>query len=754
MINRVYQHLRLLGYDQRSSARFTNRIDRWITLSGMEWTCNRLKELKIVFRAKLETGVYSAPDGWATRHTRDGRTIFKDHFVHTVMSLPTDVPGNLRRIEGFLRLATLLKLKGVSIKQREKLETAIEADPKTDLNAMLKHCKEKHLLKVRQLHFRSDVVNIRSEGDKSCDLSQLLDQKNKRSPTYKVDYKGRITIMATTVRSKAEAGDWLEYFQSDRQTSAYWESHPGFVAERLLGVKHYPFSYYAERTCSNPIGTLSALQEGSCKVRWIANPILAFQALGEPLKRKLQAFTNLCYTEVRVIDQDDGRKTVSEWLKNGLVVWSLDCTSFTDRFPVTLQLEVLNSLEEQGIVDRCDTDLFRLVINKSWSSTDLGRLVKWKVGQPLGFGPSFPIATLTHAVLLDNLDVKRSGLWRVVGDDVVIADETLASNYKEFMRMADVEINLTKSLESDTYAEFLGKLITSLGVVPSMKVKLLVGPERVVDNMMFYGQSALDHFSIGELIEGVGVFAPEALGGADWRLSDIPYAEWIKLLRVDSMAHSLRSKVLREAIPRERLYSRDAVEDKLNRRTTFFDRNTLPLSQSEWETGYTVDVKINGFTNIPVGFPGVDDPNPSLYRPASWVQLVDQEMVYKNHFKAAIVWFVEQTYGYAINQSEKPFTGQSVSYRNITSDENIKRKSKNFFSRQGIEKFLEREEGTQISNRSREILKAFGEVQSTKGETHGQVRLTDERTHLREGFSVKRRKSRRPSRHCQFAKSD
>lgn len=286
-----------------------------------------------------------------------------------------------------------------------------------------------------------------------------------------------------------------------------------------------------------------------------------------------------------------------------------------------------------------------------------------------------------------------------------------------------------------------------------MKVKLLVGRDRIVDNMLFYGESCLQLLDLEEIRDGAGVFSPALLGGADWRLEGISYSVWLSLLRTKDMSEALRNKVLREAIPREKLYSRDATEAMLNLRAKLCDINTLPLSQSEWETGTTVDVKVNGFTNIPVGYAGVQDPNPSVYKETQWVELIDQEMIRKNHFKAASEWFVEQTYGYAINQSEKPFTGQSVSYRSITSDK-VNRKSPNFFSQRGIKSYLKGQEGAFIPQRTREILEAVGNVQSTKGETHGQVRLEDERARPGERLPAKRRKPRRPGRQSQFAKSD
>jgi hypothetical protein len=264
-----------------------------------------------------------------------------------------------------------------------------------------------------------------------------------------------------------------------------------------------------------PAGTLTALQEGGCKVRWIANPHLLYQAFGEPLKLKLQTISRVAFPEIRVHDQDSGRSDVVKWLREGKTVYCYDCSSFTDRFPLALQEEILQQLWKRGVVSDFDVAAFKLVMFKGWYFRGSDSELKWSVGQPLGYGPSFALATLTHATLLSSLC--GDGDWRVVGDDVVIADPRIAEKYQSIMSDLGVEINQSKSVISSNLGEFLGKLITSDGVNPSIKVKPLGDTNRTLRLLDFYGPQFKELLGNYEWKAQLTSILPRWLGGLDQR---------------------------------------------------------------------------------------------------------------------------------------------------------------------------------------------------------------------------------------------
>jgi hypothetical protein len=363
---------------------------------------------------------YVVPIGWATRRNCKKVRILKDGFFHRVL---THSRLNLKQVEGVLRIYQVITLDYASKSQKEKMIKAIEAPSSTSIEVVRSISAS---LSIRSTKLK-DVLKVQKRGSEAKKLVEMLGSE-KRSPTFDISYKGKITFVRTCERSKAEAADWMEYFQTNTHWNSFWAKYPKDCA-KAFSTTPLAVSTAAYTTDANLLGNVVILQSPGAKARWIANPMLAIQAVGEPLKEKLLAYSSM-YPEIKTTDQDAGHAQVVDWLKEGKDVYSFDATAFTDRFPVELQLEVARKLLKRGLIDTFDYDALEIVTRGSWWSSDLNREVKWSVGQPLGYGPSFHLATLSHAVLLDNIDVKlngqRTGCWQVVGDDVVICDESVA----------------------------------------------------------------------------------------------------------------------------------------------------------------------------------------------------------------------------------------------------------------------------------------------------------------------------------------
>lgn len=612
---RVCQHLSCTGYSSTESARFASLVEKWYRCNGPEWTVERLKSLKQTVKDCLEEGDhgnYRVPPGWATRRNRRGQVRFRDGLVHRVVS--TISRSNLVQAESFLRLHTIVKVGKLTPKQREKMVKAIESPPVASIADILTYVKD---YKVRRVSGRT-LGSIQEKGRNAPPMLKLVGG-SKRAPRFNFNSEIKDwssgTVEVTPVydktypRTTAEAFQWNDYFQFDLDFQQLWSKHPERISQLLVGVSTLPVSKPGITTLhSAPAGVLSLIQEGGAKLRWIANPVLPLQALGEPLKRKLYAFGMARYPEIKSHNQDEGHQDVAHWLEIGKKVWSFDCSSFTDRFPLSYQRIVLERLREMGVADDFDCEAFDLVLSKSWVSKQLNREVRWSVGQPLGYNPSFHLATVTHAVVLDNLDIHRTGLWRVVGDDVVIADETLATNYRDFMEKSGVEINLGKSLISDKYSEFLGKTITSKGVSPSMKVRLLKSSDQVVQNLYFYGPRALKFMQKRERAAALKVFLPNELGGLGWKPSKVPYRNWVlEIAKTEAWAHRLRVKSFLSFHNLES-FSRNADTGIVELKSLILRENVPALEKSK-DFGILDDSEINLMTGLPVS-------NPSFYEEA------------------------------------------------------------------------------------------------------------------------------------------
>jgi hypothetical protein len=75
---------------------------------------------------------------------------------------------------------------------------------------------------------------------------------------------------------------------------------------------------------------------------------------------------------------------------------------------------------------------------------------------------------LTHHVLVQ-VAAQRAGksqftLYAILGDDIVIADDAVASEYLLIMEYLGVAINLSKSIQSDRFIEFAKRWVGPKGV--------------------------------------------------------------------------------------------------------------------------------------------------------------------------------------------------------------------------------------------------------------------------------------------------
>jgi hypothetical protein len=137
---------------------------------------------------------------------------------------------------------------------------------------------------------------------------------------------------------------------------------------------------------------------------------------------------------------------------------SLDLSAATDRLPLDLQRDVLCSF-----TDVQTADLWRQLISIPFAYK--GRIVKYAVGQPMGAYSSWAMLALTHHMVIQACSVGSlpSRDYAILGDDIVIRGEALASSYVTTMTSLGVGISLPKSIKSENFLEFAKRLISSDG---------------------------------------------------------------------------------------------------------------------------------------------------------------------------------------------------------------------------------------------------------------------------------------------------
>lgn len=573
-IDRVYQHLRSVGFTEKQAWPFCLRLRRWSHSSGLEWTVKRLKTLK-EFHLQQMAGLDPViPAGWAVRQTRHRKT-FKDPMVSMVMDLP-NTGASLRKKEAFIRLYTVFKLPTVSETQRDRFMKAVTG-PYTGTEEALAEARSAIRTGLSDLLRRIDPKQVHQV--ESTPL-RLWAPSEKRAPVIADTPRGGNTprIVSRCRKKDVKTRNFSTLFSHDKDWQSLWRRFPYAVSQAMVGRGEYIGIQCAgwQHQTDIPAGKIGFIQEGGCKLRSVANPFLAIQALGEPLKRKLEAITEKIPC-IGVFNQSSSHDTIIEWLREGKTVSSYDLSSFTDRFPFVLQEYVLELLRDDGYIDQFDIEVVKTTVNKGWLLPGTNDQVKWAVGQPLGFGPSFHLATLTHAALIRGLG--ESKLFRVVGDDVAIADDSLAHRYSDMIDRLGVEISTSKSIISREYAEFCGKLLSSGGVNPSTKVKLIIGADQLVRLLDFYGPRAIRYLSSKEREWMLKAILPEDLGGLGWSLPGQTYAQRINSLHVDNIAQ-------------KRL--RDSLEDFLGTEPRWSE-------MSQWVHDFDVDNRLRCDDVVPLG---------------------------------------------------------------------------------------------------------------------------------------------------------
>jgi len=712
--SRVGLHLLSVGLPPHAVSTYVDQIENWVVNSGIEWTVDRLKSIKTAFLNSLVDPheSYAPMPGWAVRRNRSGRRIVKNPLVHSVLTLPNTV-DNLRIKEAFCRTYTVLKLSKPSQKQVKKMEEAITG-PYTGSVELSSSSPRLQTLSVLRPATSSTIARCLAEASDCKMLPDFLGS-SKRSPTVYWERRfgtARLQgpFFGTASRTDTKVALWRDLLMQDAASHSLWVSQTHEVSHRVGYSVTIPLSYEEEKL-DLPAGKVVILQDHGAKARWIANPFLTFQAFGEPLKVKLQEYLLLQYPEAYVHDQELARANVQSWLVEGKRVWSYDCTSFTDRFPVVYQRIVLENLRTQGIATQFDIEAFDLVIGKEWLFND--KCLRWTVGQPLGYGPSFFLATLTHAVMLDRLSdeygVSR-GSYMVVGDDVVICDERLARAYLSEMRALGVEINLSKSLVSDEYGEFLGKLISKLGVNPSIKVKSLEDVSQYQKAFDFYGIESLRHLPDELVGMCSGLFLPVELGGSDLRPNGISYKDWLEITDQSSFAHIKRSKVL------DTFYNGKPLEESsksstMHLRSKYFQENSpMTLGLADWARLLNKRVTtLNRWTGFPDNprTPILPKGKSSVLRTGwsnTFVHLQDTAHSLNQLGVASTANILEKRHGYSINYGEKPYTANHIRKTYERKADSSEEQSglheqgrKPFKSRRAIERWLCGKDGKEVS---------------------------------------------------------
>lgn len=127
-------------------------------------------------------------------------------------------------------------------------------------------------------------------------------------------------------------------------------------------------------------------------------------------------------------------------------LYSFDLSAATDRLPIKLQVKLLSAL----LGNKDLAELWSKVLTDRDFVTENGHLVRYEVGQPMGFKSSFPMLAFTHHCIVQEA-ARLAGLhnfkdYAILGDDIVINGNAVANQYRGLMETLGVKISPHKSM--------------------------------------------------------------------------------------------------------------------------------------------------------------------------------------------------------------------------------------------------------------------------------------------------------------------
>lgn len=205
------------------------------------------------------------------------------------------------------------------------------------------------------------------------------------------------------------------------------------------------------------LGKLAFLEEPAGKVRIVAMVDILTQSILYPLHKWI-------FSLLERIPQDgtfDQRRPIE--LLNSVghkSYFSYDLSSATDRLPLALQQALLEAILGEKTAANWATLLVGRVYSFHEKTAEKWGLkqtsVSYAAGQPMGAYSSWAMLALTHHLIVQMAAWRTMGTvgwfskYAVLGDDIVIADPSVASAYYHIMvEELKVQIQVTKSLVSE-----------------------------------------------------------------------------------------------------------------------------------------------------------------------------------------------------------------------------------------------------------------------------------------------------------------
>lgn len=434
--------LSMKGVTQVSGVHFSLESDvehilKWVRCSGKDWATKRLKQLKVIALRILSDGHISLSDYHGKKTKIDGFEIPALRLFSIL--LKAQKANNWKAVRSVLDVLNVyMVFNGPGDDVEEKIDNIV-AQPVKGVSQEYAASLKADLVKYFPLQKRKRPYLLRFMGP-DIGGARYAQQPRKNSSSIEALIPSLSFIPRWIPELVPGFMDWID-------NQPFLENVRKYRSLFMQGSSD-PGRYWG--------GNLAILGEAGLKTRivFVGNPWIqgCLKSTMVLLQRQLLKLTTDC-----TFSQDDGRTYVQEALRSGKVVHSIDLTAATDNFPFFLQRFV----GELVGIPKWALDLMEyvgFVHPLREGSVVLG----YGKGQPMGLYPSFPLFALTHNVLLHmvarKLNVDPNHSFRVLGDDVVITDDSVANEYTLILTELGVPVSSSKTFRSKSVGEFGGKV--------------------------------------------------------------------------------------------------------------------------------------------------------------------------------------------------------------------------------------------------------------------------------------------------------
>jgi hypothetical protein len=231
-------------------------------------------------------------------------------------------------------------------------------------------------------------------------------------------------------------------------------------------------------------GSISIVKDPELKLRPIAMLDYYSQFVLRPIHDDL--LNNLSkLSQDRTFSQDP----FNNWITKGNQFWSLDLSSATDRFPISLQEKLISVMYNNR---EFALNWKKLLIDRSFEYK--GTYLKYSVGQPMGAYSSWGAFTLCHHLVVA-WSAKLAGYdnfkdYILLGDDIVINNDKVANKYIKVMTRLGVDIPNAKTHVSKNTYEFAKRWIHKKIEISPLPLKGIISninnPHVVLQQLMVY----------------------------------------------------------------------------------------------------------------------------------------------------------------------------------------------------------------------------------------------------------------------------